>query len=67
MRLYEAKICENMNNLRSGRGLLPSRSLSPGIKPWRRSALRIEIIASSKELHLYDYCWDLARTRTGRK
>jgi hypothetical protein len=41
-RLYEGKICENMNNLRSGRGLLPSGSLSPGIKPWRRSALRME-------------------------
>jgi len=26
-----------------------------------------EIIASSKGLHLYDYCWDLARTRTGRQ
>jgi len=26
-----------------------------------------EIIVSSKGLHLYDYCWDLARTRTGRK
>jgi thymidylate synthase len=26
-----------------------------------------EIIASSKGLHIYDYCWDLAKTRTGRK
>jgi len=26
-----------------------------------------EIIASSKGLHLYDYCWDLAKVRAGRK
>ncbi len=26
-----------------------------------------EIIAASKGLHLYDYCWDLAKARTGRK
>jgi thymidylate synthase len=26
-----------------------------------------EIIASSKGLHIYDYCWELAQTRTGRK
>jgi thymidylate synthase len=26
-----------------------------------------EIIACSKGLHIYDYCWDLAKTRTGRK
>jgi thymidylate synthase len=26
-----------------------------------------EIIAASKGLHLYDYCWDLAQARTGRK
>jgi thymidylate synthase len=26
-----------------------------------------EIIASSKGLHLYHDCWDLAKTRTGRK
>jgi len=26
-----------------------------------------EIIASSKGLHLYDYCWDLAKVRIGRK
>jgi len=26
-----------------------------------------EIIASSKGMHLYDYCWDLATARTGRK
>ena len=26
-----------------------------------------EIIAASKGLHLYDYCWDLARLRTGKK
>ena len=25
-----------------------------------------EIIAASKGLHLYDYCWDLARTRIGK-
>jgi thymidylate synthase len=25
-----------------------------------------EIIAASKGLHLYDYCWDLARTRVGK-
>lgn len=26
-----------------------------------------EIIASSKGLHPYDYYWDLARTRIGKK
>ena len=26
-----------------------------------------EIIAASKGLHIYDYCWDLAKSRTGRK
>ncbi len=26
-----------------------------------------EMIASSKGMHLYDYCWDLAMARTGRK
>jgi len=26
-----------------------------------------EIIASSKRFPLYDYCWDLARTRIGKK
>jgi len=26
-----------------------------------------EIIAASKGLHLYDYCWDLAKARIGRK
>jgi thymidylate synthase len=26
-----------------------------------------EIIASSKGLHIYDYCWELAKTRAGRK
>ncbi len=25
-----------------------------------------EIIATSKGLHLYDYCWDLARARVGK-
>jgi thymidylate synthase len=25
-----------------------------------------EIIASSKGLHIYDYCWDLAKARIGR-
>ena len=26
-----------------------------------------EIIASSKGLHIYDYCWDLAKARIGRR
>jgi thymidylate synthase len=26
-----------------------------------------EIIASSKGFHLYDYCWDIAKTRTKKK
>jgi len=67
-RLYEGKICENMNNLRSGKGMLPSGSLSPGMIAVEEIGVEDgEIIASNKGLHLYDYCWDLARMRTGRK